>query len=559
MSSVLKEGWFEARGIPANTSTQFLPVLEMIANPTSVISVFFDTSLKSWVLLLRVQPGNSTYVNLSGVEQLDFLLKIAIITEENDQVLPQYRIFTKKQSESLQSFAKEADLQQKVSIDSSRYNSDEICPPVTSFAFFPYDPSKNIDNATAFLSILKNKVISQRSIPMTQDELYKAEQVNSLIDYLRPLVMKHKFKVLPLVPEITILALGVIVMPREVESITISNYIRDLNGGPISYKVLAQQVASVLRLVIKQKVMAFDLHGNNQLIHRNTLSVKIIDFGRSRSLMRDDFEDGDEDFLTNRQKIDAYEEINKGGGYEAQLNYLESHIDTSGQYNDKNVGHKKICETILEILLWIRTNELMGVKQRFGKSNPVSKMSFIENIEQMRRPEDRCRTLYEAFKIFKSSNAIKDDSLTHRKIIEFIEEGKIIGFGGVDPNDFICTIPPEIGSFRMETTEPPDTYVSSAQGAARSYLGSSDSATVIATTGQNAGPQLAVMSSSSQDKTPGSSFFKSFGGFRMRTKSKSYRNAAPKYVKNRTKYLTSKHKRKTRKPKKQMKTRKPKK
>lgn len=40
MSSVLKEGWFESRGITRGPNTQFFPVLEMIANPTSVISVF---------------------------------------------------------------------------------------------------------------------------------------------------------------------------------------------------------------------------------------------------------------------------------------------------------------------------------------------------------------------------------------------------------------------------------------------------------------------------------------------------------------------------------------
>lgn len=40
MSSVLKEGWFESRGITRGPNTLFFPVLEMIANPTSVISVF---------------------------------------------------------------------------------------------------------------------------------------------------------------------------------------------------------------------------------------------------------------------------------------------------------------------------------------------------------------------------------------------------------------------------------------------------------------------------------------------------------------------------------------
>lgn len=583
MSSVLREDWFASRDIPANTSTVFLPILEMIANPTSVISVFFDTSLKSWVLLLRVQPGNSMYENFSSVEQTEFLLKIAVITRENDETLPQYKVFTKKQSESAQSFTEEAERQQTMSMDSARYNSDEICPPVTSYALLPYHQatasSPEATDATSFLSILKNKVISQRSIPMSPDEMYKSEDVLIVVDYLRNLVMRHRFKVLPFTDEITILGLGVIVMPREVNSITLSDYIKNLGGGPISYRVLAEQTASVLQLVIKQKVIPFDLHNKNQLID-DKLSVKIIDFGRSVGVKPGDV--GDEDFLTTEQKHDAYNEITKLHGYEPLLNGLERTIDTRGRYDATSRDHAKICETILEILLWIRSIELMGVSQRFRKSNQVSKMSFIEQIEQM-RPTDKCLTLYTAFQIFKSSNAINDERITQRKINKLIGQHRVIGFGGVTSDDFYCHIPQSVGPFPMETNEPPDTYVSSAQGGPRSrYIDStSDSATVV-----NTGPQLANISSSKQNSTPSfspnqnadpqvfgnslshpnfgsyqktDSFWKSFGGVRMRTKSKSYRNAVPKYVKNRTKYLISKSKRKTRKPKKQRKTRKSKK
>ena len=170
----------------------------------------------------------------------------------------------------------------------------------------------------------------------------------------------------------------------------------------------------------------------------------------------------------------------------------------------------------------------------------------------------------------------------------------------------------------METTEPPDTNVASAQGGPPSrYIDSSVSATVV-----NAGPQLANMSSSTQlipqafaqgpqlanmsssqfstpafaqgpqlanlsssqlmpqafaqgpqlaSPGPGTSTFwgsfnqsskdqgpgKGFGGrcktrckIKTKRRLKLYRNLAPKYVKNRTKYLTSKRKRKTRKTKK---------
>ena len=620
MSSVLKEGWFASRGITAGSNTQFFPVLEMIANPTSVISVFFDTSLKSWVLLLRVQPGNSMYENFSRVEQTEFLLKISVITRENDQTLPAYKVFTKKQSESEESFTEEAERQQIMSMDSSRYNSDEICPPVTSYALFGYSPAASATStgkaaaATSFLSVLKNKVISQRSIPMSPDELYKSEDVNNVVNYLRILVMRHRFKVLPFSPEITILGLGVIVMPREVNSITVSDYIKNLGVAPIPYEVFAQQAASLLQLVIKQKVIPFDLHGKNQLID-DKLSVKIIDFGRSVGVKPGDV--GDEDFLTDEEKAHAYNEITQLHGYEPQLNGLERTVDTRGPYDSKNIGQAKICQTIEEILLWIRSIELAGVSRRFGRSNPSSKMTFIEQIEKM-NPTDKCLTLYTAFQIFISSNAVNDKTITQGRIRELIGENRLVGFGRADPLVFYCHIPKTIGPFTMETTEPPDTNVSSAQGGPPSrYLDSSDSATAV-----NAGPQLANMSSSTQlmpqafaqgpqlanlsssqfstpafaqgpqlanlsssqlmpqafaqgpqlaSPGPGTSTFwgsfnqsskdqgpgKGFGGsYKTRSKIKtkrrlkSYRNLAPKYVKNRTKYLTSKRKRKTRKTKK---------
>jgi hypothetical protein len=612
MSSVLKnvqngqkeQNWFASRGITPGPNTQFFPVLEMIANPTSVISVFFDTSLKSWVLLLRVQPGNSMYANFSDVEQTEFLLKISVITRENDQTLPAYKVFTKKQSESEASFTEEAERQQIMSMDSSRYNSDEICPPVTSYALFGYDPAASATStgkaaaATSFLSVLKNKVISQRSIPMSPDELYKSEDVKHVVDYLRILVMRHRFKVLPFTPEITILGLGVIVMPREVNSITVSDFIKNLGGAPIPYEVFAQQAASLLQLVIKQKVIPFDLHGKNQLID-DKLSVKIIDFGRSVGVKPGDV--GDEDFLTTQQKQEVYNEITKLHGYEPQLNGLERTVDTRGPYDSKNVGQAKICQTILEILLWIKSIELAGVSRRFGRSNPSSKMTFIEQIEQM-NPTDKCLTLYTAFKIFISSNAINDKTITQGRIRELIGENRLVGFGRANPLVFYCHIPQTIGPFTMETTEPPDTNVTSRQGGPPSrYIDSSVSATVV-----DAGPQLANMSSStqlmpqaftqgpqlanlssSQFSTPafaqvqnpgqqvfaqdqGTSTFwrnfnqsskdqgsgKGFGGsYKTRNKIKTkrrlklYRNLAPKYVKNRTKYLTSKRKRKTRKTK----------
>ena len=138
MSSVLAEDFFHRIGEEPAGDNLFFPILIMIEDPASEISVFFDSSLKSWVLLLRVPPGHSWYRDLAEIEQLEFLLKISVITRVNDQNLGMYKGTIKKQSESADSFKQEAELQQKINIDSARYGSREICPPVTSFVLLQY-------------------------------------------------------------------------------------------------------------------------------------------------------------------------------------------------------------------------------------------------------------------------------------------------------------------------------------------------------------------------------------------------------------------------------------
>ena len=228
MSSLLKDGWFESRGIaPPNTSTLILPVLEMIEDPTSVLSVFFDTSLKSFVLLLDVQPGHSMYTNLSDDEQTEFLLKISVISDINDRRLTKYNTVISKETETADSFKTESELQQNINLDTVRYGSTEKAPPVTSFALF------GGINATSFLSILKNKAIGQNRP--------ESAQVLVVVDYLRTEIMRYNYQI------------GVIVMPR------ISGSIPMAANTFITWDIVAEQIASVLQIVIKQKSIPFDL------------------------------------------------------------------------------------------------------------------------------------------------------------------------------------------------------------------------------------------------------------------------------------------------------------
>ena len=552
MSSVLREDWFESRGIPANSSTLFFPVLEMIANPSSSLSLLFDSSLYSWVLLLTVVPGNSNYTTIPGDEQIHFLFKITVITPQQNQQLDEY-YGIKKRSESVESFSQETKLQQNINLDNIRYGRAEKAPPVTSFALF------GGAQATSFLSILKNKAIRQND--------YETAGVMRVLDYLRPMIMQNNYH------------LGVIVMPKYSNASTLARRIKA--GWKITLDFNAEQIASVLKMIIWHKGMPFDLHENNQLLDMMNDELVIIDYGRTSGLL----EPGD-NFLDSASKRRIYDEIT--GKYEPEFNRLEGEYSKNPSIDANSKLYQEICRYMNAVLAWVKEIEIRGNMRRFPKrydSNPedASKMTFIRKI-MMLDPVTNCEVLYTAFKKLVEYNKVKNRGLTQHEISKFIKEGRIIAFERVEPVAFYCDIPQQIGPFQMETTEPRNSSVSSAQGVGHTsrYIDSSShSATVI-----NEGPPNQISTPSfSPDQVQGpvqgpvqdessvssmetdkhqttDSFWKSFGGIRMGTKSKSYRNATPKYVKNRTKYLISKRKRKTRKTrktKKQRKTRKTKK
>ena len=506
MSSVLKAGWFASRVIAPNTSTLILPVLEMIEDPTSVLSVFFDTSLKSFVLLLDVQPGHSMYTNLSDDEQTEFLLKISVISDINDRRLTKYNTVISKETETADSFKTESELQQNINLDTIRYGSTEKAPPVTSFALF------GGINATSFLSILKNKANDQNKP--------ESAQVLVVVDYLRTEIMRNHYQI------------GVIVMPRISGSIPMA-------GITITWDIVAEQIASVLQIVIKQKSIPFDLHNNNQLFNPTTGNLVIIDYGRTSGLL----EPGDK-FLDTPTKQQILTKITTE--YEVLFNRFEQEY-TDIPYDPNNELHDRICEYMREVLLWIKEIEIHGNMIYFpGRyvSDPeeASRMKFIVSVMKL-PPGNQCQLFYNAFKKLVGSIDVSDEELTYSRIREYISEGRIIGFGDVTSGDFYCDIPHSIGSFIMHTTEPLPIPVLA--NFAPNMNSNTNSSQTVPYTQTASNTQTVPYTQNPSSSPPFQTFFGfRFGGAPMRTKSKlkSYRNISPKYVKNRSKFLTSKRK-----------------
>ena len=83
----LKKKYPEKRG--------FKPVFDMINSPSAVITLLTYKSLKGFMICLDVSEEDSEYLTLSGSKFIkpvtSFILKFAVIAQENDTSLPVYK------------------------------------------------------------------------------------------------------------------------------------------------------------------------------------------------------------------------------------------------------------------------------------------------------------------------------------------------------------------------------------------------------------------------------------------------------------------------------------
>ena len=467
MSSLLKDGYFSSRpdllqGGRILSNILFFPVIEMISDPTSVISIFFDTSLKSWVLKLVVLPGRSMYTNISGVEQTQFIIKLCIVTPpitKNGVVVP---IYTKmpeyfsingnpspypKSSETADSIFSESKIQQDVSLDSILGGSNEVSPPVTSFVIF------DVPQSAEFLSILKNKAFFQGS----RDLIHT-------IDYLRTTIMNNRYK------------LGVIVMPMVLNSIPVAQI--QISDD----KLRIETTTSVVRLVVIDKAFPFDLHTNNRLYvtdPTNPLNnrVVLIDFGRTSGLRPDD---DDNSYIDKQDRIILYELITSN--YEPRLyGLLRSFESNKNNAAATAAMEGEICQYMKEVLEWIKNVEIQCNQKREqmlrGRQldpDEAYKMKFIDIILNTPDERARCGLLMESFKNLSDSIKVTNPAINKRAIDTIISQGRIIGFRGVVASDFECSrIPDRIGNFTINKIEPQPNpqAASAASSSTASYTG----------------------------------------------------------------------------------------
>ena len=298
----LKKKYPEKRG--------FKPVFDMINSPSAVITLLTYKSLKGFMICLDVSEEDSEYLTLSGSKFIkpvtSFILKFAVIAQENDTSLPVYKD-AKKSSESKNSFFDEAKLQQHIWIKSILGGRPQICPSVANFSLFDNDNSKLL------IDFLKNKHIDGRS----------TEVFNYLLACLNITpVGKPKY------------GIGILVMPNIENSMQFGEFLdlnvlpnpSDFNGKMVGVQdkldACSNVIAQIIRLFLIG-VIHFDLHSGNALIYLSRdqeIKSFIIDFGRVSNIM-DVVED---DYLTHDEKDELKNEIEGTATSDGKFNELGS-------------------------------------------------------------------------------------------------------------------------------------------------------------------------------------------------------------------------------------------
>jgi hypothetical protein len=372
----------------------FKALFDMINSASAKINLLTYSSLKGFMIELSVSEQASEYFSLKGnmfVEPVtNYILKFAVITKDNDTLLPQY-YGREKASESRESFFDEAKLQQKIWTKSILGGRPQICPPVANFSIF------DTQNSLKLLSFLSKKTTDQ-----TQD----------IFNYLHQIInVNDSYEI------------GVLTMPKVNNSNTLGSiiYSSGINIEIIN-KTIANVIAQIVRLFIELGVIHFDLHTGNVLVYDNGSGQPnslIIDFGRAS-----DIENGlNDDYLSASDKI-AVLDVKKSY-YDEFLSKL-SRIDEPGK-----------IKFMKDVLTYIAHQDLTINKKLFGYSdNDRFQMDWLKNVLV---DPSLSNILLDSYYILKTMALTEGNKILPMTIKKYENMGYILKFD--DINNYLVEFP----------------------------------------------------------------------------------------------------------------------
>ena len=334
--------------------TGFTAIYNMLNLPGSTLELLTYSSLKGFMFTVTVAKGeDGGYLDYDGnkfkKDVTRYLLKIAVLSSNNDDYMPSYKNVTKR-TESEKSYFDEAVMQQTIwkrSITTG--GKTPLCPPVANFSTFGNRDSR----------YLLHFLISKASSPETK----------GVLDYLySDCIISSKS-----------LSTGIIVMPMISNSKTFSDY-EDSRGliarttrrklDVVLDDAYIDATAEMIRLFIDIGVLHFDAHMGNVLVYTTTTidtpKCVVIDFGRASNIMNDDVND---EYLNTKEKKEV--RAKKDAFYNRFLQGADKKFDKKfDKKNDKKNFIKEVCE-------YYRSTDYTKNEKMFGSELEDAESSWL--------------------------------------------------------------------------------------------------------------------------------------------------------------------------------------
>jgi hypothetical protein len=411
-------------------------IVNMTGEASSKLDLLTYRSNKGFIFTLDVADQTKAlfkYWNyLSEPDIQDYLIKLVIVTQYNDDPLPAFNGIDKS-SESMDSFFREAKIQSRVWELSTLSSRPNFTPCVIDFSLF------NRDNGSRFLGLLKSKIQS-------------GSRGDDVIDYLMGLIQDPTY------------TLGLLVMPFLHKSEKLNEYIARSNVDN-RINMYIDCLAKVISLYLFNGLMHYDLHQENILVKRQqdgTYSPFVIDFGRSSQvdlLNPAEYFQNDEFLLPAEQQASVPQRSTFRDRFIALI--------MPGRRENAKTFELKQNEFMSEVIQYLKTMDHTINHRMFAMANPTDyQMDWIEDIISQPNVDVKNSYLQRIWSIVLEDNMISDVGTRLSTIQRYKKENKLINFVGAQPTSFFCS--PTISAVSASAASAAASAVSSPSSASSS-------------------------------------------------------------------------------------------
>ena len=310
-------------------------MFDMLKKAKTFMLLSGDSSY-GFVCEFTVDEEDSEYTTMNGESIKTFILKL-VVTSSDKRKLFSYKS-KEKGTETSKTFITEARMQHAIWVNSIEYGNTEICPDVIDALL--------LDNTNS-INLIKHLTL----INTKEDEDDEDKNISDMLTYL-----DYTFKSI-------FYGIGLIIMPKVMDSVTLFSYMESYRTNPIVYSNI---IAQIVRLFIINGIIHLDLHNDNILINPNTLYCEIIDFGKILQI---------HDYANYRSR---YEEL-KLNGNEEKSTFMKETFDFIITNEEKETHRKthlkwlrNICNPIIYLESFITLVGLMSPPPRKRTNSQLS-------------------------------------------------------------------------------------------------------------------------------------------------------------------------------------------